>query len=137
MELRDILALEANTSSIKKIDQFLSNKAPSDRDYPRALAHLAYLTYCLGDVSNSFQLLFSYLEFCPNKEKTVIYNTLIKIYYQQEDYDNVIKMIELKKSYLPSYNKNAYYEDLITYYQTINNQTELRRNLLIYLKRTI
>lgn len=133
MELRDILALEANTSSIKKIDQFLSNKAPNDRDYPRALAHLAYLTYSLGDVSNSFQLLFSYLEFCPDKEKTVIYNTLIKIYYQQEDYDNVIKMIELKKAYLPSYNKNAYYEDLITYYQTINNQTELRRNLLIYL----
>ena len=32
-----------------------------------------------------------------DKEKPTIYNTLIKIYYQQKDYDNVLRMIVEKK----------------------------------------
>lgn len=133
MDIRELLALEPSIGSIRKIDQFLAGKNPTDRDYPKALAHLAYLTYSLGDISKSFQLLFGYLEKCIDKEKPTIYNMLINIYYEQLDYDNVLKMIELKKPYLPSYNKSAYYEDLIKYYNVIGNKTELRRNLLIYL----
>ena len=41
MDIRELLALEANASSIKKIDQFLANKKPNDRDYPKAISHLA------------------------------------------------------------------------------------------------
>ena len=133
MDIRQILALEANAASIKKIDQFLSNITPNHRDYPRALAHLAFLTFNLGDVSGAFQLLFNYLEICIDKEKPTIYNTLIKIYYLQKDYDNVLTMIEAKKNYLPNYNKIAYYEDLITYYHTTNNSSELIRTILTYL----
>ena len=81
MDIRELLTLEANTTSIKKIDQFLSNKSLNDRDYPKAISHLAYLTFLLGDVSSSFQLLFNYLEKCIDKEKPTVYNTLIKIYY--------------------------------------------------------
>ena len=72
MDIRELLALEASSASIKKIDQFLTKKSPNDRDYPKALAHLAYLTFQLGDVSSSFQLLFSYLEICIDKEKPTI-----------------------------------------------------------------
>ena len=133
MDIRELLALEANASSIRKIDQFLANKKPNDRDYPKAISHLAYLTYLLGDTSSSFQLLFNYLEICLDKEKPTVYNTLIKIYYLQPDYDSALKMIEAKKEYLPSYNKSAYYLDLIEYYTLLDNETEVRRNLLIYL----
>ena len=87
MDIREILALEPSTASIKKIDNFLSNLTPNHRDYPRALAHLAYLTFTLGDVSGAFTILFNYLEICIDKEKPTIYNTLIKIYYLQKDYD--------------------------------------------------
>lgn len=133
MDVRELLALEANAASIKKIDQFLSTKSSNDRDYPKAISHLAYLTYQLGDVSGSFQLLFNYLEKCVDKEKPTVYNTLIKIYYLQEDYENVLKMIEAKRVFLPSYNKSAYFLDLIDYYTKIGDEVELRRNLLIYL----
>ena len=133
MDIREILALEANATSIKKIENFLSNITPNHRDYPRAISHLAYLTYVLGDVSGAFQMLFSYLEICIDKEKPTVYNTLIKIYYDQKDYDNVLSMIENKKKYLPNYNKIAYYEDLITYYDTTNNSSELIRTILTYL----
>lgn len=133
MDIREILALEPSTASIKKIDNFLSNLTPNHRDYPRALAHLAYITFQMGDVSGAFQILFNYLEICIDKEKPTIYNTLIKIYYIQKDYDNVLQMIENKKKYLPNYNKIAYYEDLITYYHNIDNSSELIRTILIYL----
>ena len=133
MDIRDLLALEPSIASIKKIDQFLSAKMPNDRDYPKAISHLAYLTYLMGDVSNSFQLLFNYLDKCIDKEKPTVYNALIKIYYEQKDYENVLKMIELKKEFLPSYNKSAYYEDLIRFYQETSDEVSLRRNLLIYL----
>ena len=62
MDIRELLALEASTASIKKIDQFLSMKSPNDRDYPKAISHLAYLSYELGDVSNSFQLFLRILK---------------------------------------------------------------------------
>ena len=74
MDIRQILALEANSTSIKKIDEFLSGITPNHRDYPKALAHLAYLTFSLGNVSNAFTLLFNYLEVCIDKEKPTIYN---------------------------------------------------------------
>ena len=134
MEIREILELEANVTSIKKIDEFLSVKNPNHRDYPKALAHLSYLTFSLGDIKGAFQLLFNYLEICNDKEKPVIYNTLIKIYYSQKKYNDVLKMIEAKKEYLPNYNKAAYYEDLITYYDTLDNSDELIRVSLIYLE---
>ena len=108
MDIRQILELEPSSASIKKIDSFLSNLTPNHRDYPKALSHLAFLTYSLGDVSSAFQILFNYLEICIDKEKPTIYNTLIKIYYNQKDYDNVLGMIEAKKKYLPNYNKIAY-----------------------------
>lgn len=133
MDIRQILELEANSASIKKIDQFLSEITPNHRDYPKALAHLAYLSFELGNVSSAFQLLFNYLEVCIDKEKPTIYNTLIKIYYLQKDYDNVLQMIEAKKKYLPNYNKIAYYEDLITYYDITLNSSELIRTILTYL----
>ena len=133
MDIREILALEANATSIKKIDNFLSNITPNHRDYPRAISHLAYLTYTLGDVSGAFQMLFNYLEVCIDKEKPTVYNALIKIYYAQKDYDNVLSMIENKKKYLPNYNKIAYYEDLILYYDTTSNSSELIRTILTYL----
>ena len=133
MDIRQILALEANAASIKKIDQFLSLITPNHRDYPKALSHLAYLTYLLGDTSSAFQLLFNYLEICIDKEKPTIYNTLIKIYYLQKDYDNVLNMIETKKGYLPNYNKIAYYEDLMEYYEATKNSSELIRTILTYL----
>lgn len=133
MDIRQVLELEANSTSIKKIDAFLSELKPNHRDYPRALAHLAFLTFSLGDVSGAFQLLFNYLDICIDKEKPTIYNTLIKIYYIQKDYDNVLTMIEAKKKYLPNYNKIAYYEDLITYYDEIDDSSELIRTILTYL----
>ena len=133
MDIRDILGLEATVTSIKKIDAFLSQINPNHRDYPKALAHLGYLTFQLGDVKGAFQLLFNYLEICIDKEKPTIYNALIKIYYDQNKYDDVLKMIEVKRGYLPNYNKIAYYEDLIKYYETLNNEEELIRVLLIYL----
>ena len=133
MDIREILALEANATSIKKIDNFLSNLTPNHRDYPKAISHMAYLTFTLGDVSGAFQMLFGYLEICIDKEKPTVYNALIKIYYEQKDYDNVLSMIENKKKYLPNYNKVAYYEDLITYYDRINNSSELIRTILTYL----
>ena len=102
MDIRDLLALEPSIASIKKIDQFLSAKMPNDRDYPKAISHLAYLTYLMGDVSNSFQLLFNYLDKCIDKEKPTVYNALIKIYYEQKDYENVLKMIELKQGEIAS-----------------------------------
>ncbi len=133
MDIRQILALEANTTSIKKIDEFLSNITPNARDYPKALAHLAFLTFELGNVKNAFSILFDYLDICIDKEKPTIYNTLIKIYYAQKDYDNVLVMIEAKKKYLPNYNKIAYYEDLITYYHNVEDSSELIRTILTYL----
>lgn len=133
MDIRQILALEANSTSIKKIDEFLSGITPNHRDYPKALAHLAYLSFSLGNVGNAFTLLFNYLEVCIDKEKPTIYNALIKIYYEQKDYENVLQMIETKKKYLPNYNKIAYYEDLIVYYDEVNNSSELIRTLLTYL----
>lgn len=133
MDIREILALEANPASIKRIDAFLSSLTPNHRDYPKALSHLAYLTYQLGDVKGSFQLLFNYLEVCLDKEKPTVYNILIKIYYDQKDYDNVLTMIEAKKKYLPNYNKIAYFEDLITYYDTLGDSSELIRTILAYL----
>ena len=83
MDIREILALEANPASIKRIDAFLSSLTPNHRDYPKALSHLAYLTYQLGDVKGSFQLLFNYLEVCLDKEKPTVYNILIKILMTQ------------------------------------------------------
>lgn len=133
MDIREILALEANTTSIKKIDEFLSAIAPNHRDYPKALSHLAFLSFQLGDIKGAFQLLFNYLEVCIDKEKPTVYNTLIKIYYIQKDYNNVLTMIEAKKKFLPNYNKIAYYEDLITYYDTLEDSSELIRTILIYL----
>ena len=109
MDIRQILALEANSTSIKKIDEFLSGITPNHRDYPKALAHLAYLTFSLGNVSNAFTLLFNYLEVCIDKEKPTIYNALIKIYYEQKDYENVLQMIESKKKYLPNLNFILWY----------------------------
>ena len=134
MELKEILALEANPNSLKKIDRFLSTKDIIHRDYAPALAHLAYLSFQLGKVSEAFKILFDYLEVCEDKYKAVIYSTLIKIYYSQKDFDSAYKAIEVKKSFLPRYNKANYYEDLITYYQLLDNKEELIRTILIYLE---
>lgn len=133
MDIREILESGPNLTSIKKIDKYLASISPNHRDYPRALAHLAYLTYQIGNVSEAFSLLYGYLEKCPFKEKTVIYDTLISIYYLANDYNHVKEMIEAKKPFLPSYHKSGYYEDLIKYYYKLDDETELIRTLLIYL----
>ena len=134
VEIREILELDASSNSIKKIDKFLSEKSPSHRDYPPAIAHLGWLTYQLGDVNGAFKILIPYLDLCDDKQKPVIYNALIKIYYDQKDYDNVLQAIESKRRYLLNYNKAIYYEDLIQFYQTTGNECELVRNILIYLE---
>lgn len=133
MDIREVLALDISSNSAKKIDKYLKEIGAKHRDYPRALAYLSYITFSLGNITDAFSLLFGYLDKCPHNEKTVIYDTLIKIYYEQKDYKNVLNTIEIKKDFLPSYHKNGYYEDLITYYQKINDNKELIRVLLIYL----
>ena len=134
MELRDILSLNSSLNSIKKIESYLSTKDINHRDYAPSLAHLGWITFDLGMVSEAFNILYNFLEVCTDHSKPVIYNALIKMYYAQHDYDNALKAIEYKRPFLPRYNKANYYEDLMNYYEIIGNKTEFIRYSLIYLE---
>jgi len=133
MELREILQLEASYDSINLIKEFLNKKNHNSYDYSLALAHMAFLLFTLGNVNEAFKLLIDYNKKCENRFKPAIFDCLIKIYYEQHDYDNVKQNIEIKANFLPSYNKVNYYEDLIKYYETIGDKENLIKSLNTYL----
>lgn len=136
MSLSEILQLDNNSSSIKKIDAFLVDEVEFSDTYIRALAQKAYIMHKIGDSSNALNLLLTYIKqmkFLSSYAVISLCDSLIAITIDLESFDEAIKYINLKKSFLPVSKMNLYLKDMITYLLKKNSITEAKDTLIEYL----
>lgn len=133
MELKEVLSLNNNVSSVKRIDTFLMHKNVNSHDYSIALNKLADIIFNMGDISLAFSLLFDYLSKCEDIYKLPIFDRLLEFYYYQEDYEQVLSTIKKKEKCMPSYKHSDIYLDYINYFEKIKDETNYIKAINNYL----
>ena len=118
MSLSEILQLDINNQSIKKIDSFLSDEVEYSDTFMRALAHKALLLHKLGNSSEGIELILKYIKLMKLLSAYSIISlcdSMIAITIDLKEFDEALKYINLKKSFLPVSKMNLYLKDMITY----------------------
>jgi len=137
MSLSEILQLDINNQSIKKIDSFLSDEVEYSDTYIRAVAHKALLLHKLGNSTAGIELALSYIKsmrLLSAYAVIALSDTIIAITIDLEEFDEALKYINLKKSFLPVSKMNLYLKDMITYLLKKGSIQEAKDTLVTYLK---
>lgn len=136
MTLNEVLELDKKQASIQKINLFLSNQEKNSDDYVKALSFKAIILASLNKTDEALKLLYEYL---PNitemntEGKIALLDGIIKITLENELYEQALKYIELKKTFLPISKGDLYIKDKIEFYLKINDLTNAKKELLSYL----
>ena len=140
MSLSEILQLDINNQSIKKIDSFLSDEVEYSDTYIRAVAHKALLLHKLGNSTAGIELALSYIKsmrLLSAYAVIALSDTIIAITIDLDEFDEALKYINLKKSFLPVSKMNLYLKDMITYLLKKGSIQEAKDTLVTYLKEQI
>ncbi|MBQ9124356.1 MAG: EAL domain-containing protein [Acholeplasmatales bacterium] len=104
MILQEVLQLDKQQSSIKKIDLFLVGQIKLSDDYMKALAYKADILHAINKTNEALRLLFSYIP-SLNAMKVdgviALCDSIINIFIDTEKYEEAYKYINIKKNFLP------------------------------------
>ena len=137
LSLSEILQLDISNQSIKKIDAFLADEVEYSDTFMRALAHKALLLHQLGNSNEAINLLSLYiknLRLLSSFAVISICNSMISITLDLENFEEALKYINLKKSFLPVSKMNLYLKDMISYLLKTDSINEAKETLITYLK---
>lgn len=136
MSIEEVLQLDKNQSSIRKIDFFLGTQIRLSDEYIKALAFKADILHSLGKTNDALKILFnSVLEFKEMDVNCIIIicDAIINICIDVKRYDQVLKYIQIKKNYLPISLSQLHIKDNIKYYLSAKKYSDAKNELLKYL----
>lgn len=136
MTLNEVLELEKKQASIQKINLFLSNQEKNSDDYVKALSFKAIILASLNKTDEALKLLYEYLpdiKEMNSEGRIALLDGIIKITLDNELYEQALKYIELKKTFLPISKGDLYIKDKIDFYLKMNDYSNAKRELLSYL----
>ena len=140
MTLDEVLSLEIDKKSIRKIDMFLKDLDETSYDYIKALSYKALILHKTDKTKDSLKILLPLvLNFKKYDNDAIIsiLDVLIDIFFDTQNYDQALKYIEIKKDNLKTIDKDKYLYDMIRYYENISNKNELKRTIILYLSEDI
>ncbi len=140
MTLNEVLSLEIDKKSIRKIDMFLKDLDETSYDYLKAVSYKALILHQTDKTKDALKLLLPLvLNFkkYDNESTISILDTLIDIFFDTQNYDQALKYIEIKRDYLKTIDKDKYLYDMIRYYEATSNKLELKRTIVLYLSEDI
>ncbi len=136
MTLDEVLSLEADKKSIKKIDMFLRDKDETSYEYARAIAYKALILHNSDKDKDALRILLSltpYFNNYDNDSVVALCDTLIDIFLSLDNNDQALKYIDIKNDHLKTIDKDQYLYDMIRYYTNVGNRIELKRTITQYL----
>ncbi len=136
LSISEILQLDNSNSSIKKIDAFLADEVEYSDIFIRALAYKCLILHRLGNTNEAINILMHYIKqmkLLSSKAIISICDSIIEITIDLEQFDEALKYINLKKSFLPVSKMNLYLKDMISYLLKKNSINEAKDTLLAYL----
>ena len=136
MTLDEVLALENDKKSIKKIDMFLRDKNETSYEYARAIAYKALILHNADRDKDALRILLSlsvnFNKF-DNLSVCALCDSLIEIFLALDNNDQALKYIDIKNEHLKTIDKDQYLYDMIRYYDSVGNRVELKRTITLYL----
>lgn len=136
MTINELLTLERNQSSIKKIDLFISSCDKFSLEYIQAICFKAIIFHKIKKTNDALKLVYSLV---PNFKQLstdsviVICDTIIGICLEISRFDQVEKYMNIKKRYLPISMQNIYLKDQIKLYLKKQDNLSAKTVLLEYL----
>ena len=103
MFLYEVLELEKNSSSIKKIDLFLAGCNKKSTDYFKAFSYRNIVLHAIGKTNDALKALYATVVDFPKMESSsviVICDAIISITLQINRFDQARKYIDIKKKHL-------------------------------------
>lgn len=137
MTINELLNLDKTQASIQKINMFLCSIEKNSYEYVKALAFKALVLDELNKTSEALKLLYEYIpdiKEMTNEAKIALLDGIISITLKNDLYDQTIKYIELKKSFLPLSKGSLYIKDKIELYLKMNDYSQAKIELLSYLQ---
>ena len=134
MTSNEVLSLEINKKSLKKLDTFLSHEPSGSIEYHKVNAYKGLMLYKLGNVKEAFVLLLNAINKSSDKRVIVLYaDSLIDIYLSLEDFSKAMKYIELKSQNLSPIELDKHSFDMIKYYVKRKDKESAKREIETYL----
>lgn len=136
MTLDEVLSLENDKKSIRKIDMFLRDKDETSYEYARAIAYKALILHTQDKDKDALRILLSltpYFASYDNDSVVALCDTLIEIFLSLDNNDQALKYIDIKNDHLKTIDKDQYIYDMIRYYTNVGNRVELKRTITQYL----
>ncbi len=140
MTLEEVLKLDIENSSIKRIDLFLADKKQTSYEYIKALSYKCLILHSLGNTKDALKTLLTqttHFKLFESKSIVSICEVLIEIFLAINNDEQALNYIDIKRDHLEEIDKEEYILDLIKYYNHTKNNIEAKRNILIYLKHDV
>ena len=140
MLLKEVLKLDKTNSSIKKIDFFIGLQTKYSYEHLKALAYKSEILHHLGKDNDALKLLY---EIVPDFNSIlldgiiVICDAIIDLCIDLKRYDQVLKYIKIKESYLPISKSVLHIKDTIKYYLALKQYDDALNALEKYLREDI
>ena len=136
MTLDEVLALDFEQKSIRKIDMFLSNQPQTSYEYIKALSFKCLILHSLERDKDALKYLLVQTQLIPNLENksiVVLCDALIDIFIDIKNTEQAIKYIDIKRDHLKAIDSEKYIYDMIRYNKMCGNSVELKRCIIEYL----
>lgn len=136
MIIDEVLKLEKNNSSIRKIDLFLGCQVKYSIEYFKALCYKASILHHLGKNNDALKLLY---EVVPNFNEISsegiieVCDGIIDLCIDLKRFDQVYKYIKIKQKYLPISKSVLHVKDNIKYYMALKQYDNAKEALEKYL----
>lgn len=140
MSLDEVLALDMEIKSIKKIDLFLSHQKQTSYEYVKALGYKCLIWHKEGKIKEALKALLTMTPLIPSMQNEAVVSlcdALIDIFIDIKNNEQAIKYIEIKKDYLKVIDSDKYLYDMIRYNMMVGNNSELKRTITLYLAEDI
>ena len=137
LSLSEILKLDISNQSIKRIDSFLADEVNYSDSYMKAISYKALIMHKLGDSFGAINLLEPYIRDYRLLTPIAIISicdSFIAITLDLNKFDDALKYIDLKKTFLPASKMNLYLKDMIDYLLKKEMINEAKETLKEYLK---
>ena len=136
LSLAEILQLDKVTSSVKKIDLFVSQKTKFSNEYMQAIAYKGLVLHELGKNNEALKLLYEYVPDLNKMDREgaiALTSSIIEITLDVGAYDQAIKYIRIKKGLLPISRTNEYIKDALRLYLAKGDYENAKHALTEYL----
>ena len=137
LSLSEILKLDISNQSIKRIDSFLADEVNYSDSYMKAISYKALIMHKLGDSFGAINILEPYIRDYRLLTPIAIISicdSFIAITLDLNKFDDALKYIDLKKTFLPASKMNLYLKDMIDYLLKKEMINEAKETLKEYLK---